>query len=638
MSQVQSHSFFSEYDIHLFKQGKHYKLYEKLGAHLTLFEGDKGCLFSVWAPNALEVSVVGNFNHWKHNDHPLAARWDGTGIWEGFIPKIEKGEHYKFSIKTKTGKVIEKCDPFAKMCEMPPKTASIVWDNEFEWSNSDWLNSRGKRNNHDAPMSVYELHLGSWRKKHEAISLSYKEMATELVAYVKEMNFTHVELMPVMEHPFYPSWGYQITGYFAPSSRFGLPQDFMYLINEFHKNEIGVILDWVPSHFPGDNHGLAGFDGTHLYEHSDPRLGFHPDWKSYIFNYGRFEVRSFLISNALFWLDRYKVDGLRVDAVASMLYLDYSRKEGEWIPNKFGGRENLDAISFLKEFNEVVYENFPDCVTIAEESTSWPGVSRPTYANGLGFGQKWMMGWMHDTLKYFGENPINRKYHHGKITFSLIYAFTENFQLPLSHDEVVHGKGSLLSRMPGDEWQRFANLRLLYTYMYSHPGTKLIFMGGEIGQEKEWSITEGINWWLLENSKNKGIQKLVADLNEVYRSIPSLHEMQFINDGFEWCEINDYQNSVLSFLRFRKERKNPVLVVCNLTPVVRENYRVGVPNEGDWTEILNSDDLQYGGSGVSNSLIKTEEISWHGKPYSLNLKLPPLGAIYFQIKNGSPNH
>ena len=632
MDQVKSFSLFSDFDIHLFKQGKHFKLYEKLGAFLLEVDMVDGCHFGVWAPNAIEVSVVGNFNHWKHHQHPLKSRWDGSGIWEGFIPNIEKGEHYKFSLKTKSGEIIEKSDPFALFCELPPKTASIVWDTEFDWSNDDWLAKRSNFNKHDAPVSIYEMHIGSWKKKQDNTSLSYLDLAHDLVNYLKKMNYTHVEFMPVMEHPFYPSWGYQITGYFAPSSRFGLPQDFMHLVNTLHENDIGVILDWVPSHFPGDAHGLANFDGTHLFEHEDPRKGFHPDWKSYIFNYGRFEVRSFLISNALFWLEKYKIDGLRVDAVASMLYLDYSRKEGEWIPNKYGGRENLEAISFLKEFNETVYKQFPDCLTIAEESTSWPGVSRPTYTNGLGFGQKWMMGWMHDTLKYFGEDPVNRKYYHGKVTFSLIYAFTENFQLPLSHDEVVHGKGSLISRMPGDEWQKFANLRLLFAYMFGHPGTKLLFMGGEIGQHSEWSITEGINWWLLENELNQGMQNLVSDLNGLYRTTPALYEKQFQHVGFEWCEINDYENSVLSFIRYGNDRSKPVLIICNMTPVVRENYRVGVSTKGKWSELLNSDDLKYGGSGILNDSQLTLDEGMHGKPYSIGLKLPPLGAVFLSVE------
>jgi len=630
MNQTLSQSLFTEFDIHLFKQGKHYRLFEKLGAHLMEFDKQPGVLFAVWAPNAIEVSVVGDFNHWNSSEHPLNSRWDGTGIWEGFIPNLPKGTHYKFSIKTKDGRRIEKGDPFAKFWELPPRTASIVWDEEYDWKDKKWMKDRAPKNAHTAPFSVYEVHLGSWKKKENNDSLSYIEMADELVQYVKEMGFTHIEMMPVMEHPYYPSWGYQITGYFAPSSRYGNPQEFRYLIDKFHEAGIGVILDWVPSHFPSDGHGLADFDGTHLYEHHDPRKGFHPDWKSYIFNYGRFEVRSFLISNAIFWLEKYHIDGLRVDAVASMLYLDYSRKEGEWIPNHLGGRENLEAISFLKEFNEAVYKEFPDCVTIAEESTSWSGVSRPTFMDGLGFGQKWMMGWMHDTLKYFGEDPINRKYHHGKITFSLIYAFTENFQLPLSHDEVVHGKGSLISRMPGDDWQQFANLRLLYGYMFTHPGTKLLFMGAEIGQREEWSIQEGIHWGLLGSDLHKGIQKVIADLNKLYTDYPSLYKKQFENDGFEWCEINDYQNSVLSYFRKGEDGEKPLLVLCNFTPEVRKDYRVGVRRKGEWKEIFNSDDQKYGGSGISNQKVKTDEIHWHGKNQSLSLTLPPLGVIVLE--------
>ncbi len=630
MSQVQSHSLFTEFDIHLFKQGKHFRLFEKLGAHLVDFDNQAGVLFAVWAPNATEVSVIGDFNHWNSSEHPLNPRVDSTGIWEGFIPNLQKGTHYKFSIKTKDGRRVEKGDPFAKFWEVPPRTASIVWDEEYSWKDKKWMKNRAPKNAHTAPFSVYEVHLGSWKKKPNNDSLSYIEMADELVEYVKNMGFTHIEMMPVMEHPYYPSWGYQITGYFAPSSRYGNPQEFRYLVDKFHEAGIGVILDWVPSHFPCDEHGLADFDGTHLYEHDDPRKGFHPDWKSYIFNYGRFEVRSFLISNAIFWLDKYHIDGLRVDAVASMLYLDYSRKEGEWIPNQMGGRENLEAISFLKEFNEAVYSAFPDCVTIAEESTSWAGVSRPTFMDGLGFGQKWMMGWMHDTLKYFGEDPINRKYHHGKITFSLIYAFTENFQLPLSHDEVVHGKGSLIERMPGDDWQKFANLRLLYGYMFTHPGTKLLFMGAEIGQWEEWSIQEGIHWGLLTGELHKGIQKVITDLNKLYTQYPSLYKKQFEDSGFEWCEINDYQNSVLSYFRKGEEGDKPVLVLCNFTPEVRRDYRVGVHRKGTWKEIFNSDDQKYGGSGVSNQKVKTEDVDWHGKNHSLSLTLPPLGVIVLE--------
>ncbi|MEL6140468.1 MAG: 1,4-alpha-glucan branching protein GlgB, partial [Bacteroidota bacterium] len=486
---VKAHSLLTDYDINLFRSGKHFRIYEKLGSRVLEVDGESGVYFAVWAPNAVSVSVIGSFNDWDRSASPLNARWDSSGIWEGFIPGVGNGALYKYAIDARDGRQLEKGDPYARLWETPPKTASLVWDTWYEWSDDSWMEERLAHNSLDGPFSVYEVHLGSWKKKksgHE--SLSYRELATELVDYVREMGFTHVEFLPVMEHPYYPSWGYQITGYFAPSSRYGGPQDFMYLVDALHQAGIGVILDWVPSHFPYDSHGLADFDGTHLYEHADPKKGFHPDWKSAIFNYGRNEVRSFLISNALFWLDRYHIDGLRVDAVASMLYLDYSRKAGEWVPNHFGGNENLEAIDFLREFNTTVYAEYPDTVTIAEESTSWTGVSRPVYAGGLGFGMKWMMGWMHDTLKYFQNDPVHRSYHHGEITFSLIYAFTENFMLPLSHDEVVHGKGPIIDRMPGDEWQRFANMRALYGYMYTHPGAKLLFMGDEFGQTSEWSI------------------------------------------------------------------------------------------------------------------------------------------------------
>ncbi len=589
-------------------------------------DGVWGVYFAVWAPNALKVSVVGEFNFWNKESHHLSARWDQTGIWEGFIPDIGKGMHYKYAVLSKRGEWLEKGDPFARYWEIPPRTASIVWDDDYKWKDAKWMKNRLSANGHEAPMSVYEVHLGSWKKKADAMSLSYLEMAKELVNYVKEMGFTHVEMMPVMEHPYYPSWGYQITGYFATSSRFGSPQEFKALVDAFHKAGIGVILDWVPSHFPSDAHGLADFDGTHLYEHADPKKGFHPDWKSYIFNYGRHEVRSFLISNAIFWLDQFHIDGLRVDAVASMLYLDYSRKAGEWIPNEYGGRENLEAISFLKDFNEAVYKDFPTAVTIAEESTAWPNVSRPTYLGGLGFGQKWMMGWMHDSLKYFGEDPVNRKYHHGKITFSLIYAFTENFMLPLSHDEVVHGKGSLIDRMPGDDWQRFANLRLLYTYMFTHPGTKLLFMGGEFAQTEEWSFTRGLDWHLTQYEPHHKMQALIKDLNQLYTSNPAFYKKQFEESGFQWLEINDYENSVLAFIR-KAEGEKPYVIVCNMTPVVRENYRVGLPSKGKWKEVLNSDSEKYGGSNITNGTVTADTQDWHGQPFSAALKLPPLGVV-----------
>jgi len=528
-----SFTLLTDFDVHLFKSGKHFKLYEKLGAHPANHNGEAGTYFAVWAPNARAVSVIGNFNHWQNDHHKLNPRWDESGIWEAFFPGLSKGEVYKYAIHSNTGEYLEKADPFAFYAEIPPKTASIVWQAHHLWKDSVWLSDRRKSVGKPKPYSVYEVHFGSWRRKLEDgnRSLSYREMAKELVDYVKDLGFTHVEFLPIMEHPFFGSWGYQLTGYFAPTSRFGSPEDFMFLVDAFHQEEIGVILDWVPSHFPGDAHGLYKFDGTHLYEHADPRKGFHPDWSSYIYNYGRPEVRSFLISNALFWLEQFHIDGLRVDAVASMLYLDYSRKDGEWIPNEYGGNENIEAINFLKEFNEVVYGNFPDTVTIAEESTAWPGVSKPTYLGGLGFGQKWMMGWMHDTLKYFKDDPIYRKYHQNDITFSVIYAFTENFMLPLSHDEVVHGKGSLLGRMPGDEWRKFANLRLMFAYMYTHPGTKLLFMGGEFGQSGEWNHDSSLDWHLLEYPYHGGVQSLLKDLNALYKNEAALFQYSFDGRG-----------------------------------------------------------------------------------------------------------
>ena len=633
MGKVLPFSRFSDLDIHLFRQGKHYKLYEKLGSHPGKVEGQEGCYFAVWAPNALRVAVIGSFNKWNVNAHQLTKKWDDSGIWEGFIPGVKKGDLYKYFILSPDGRPLQKGDPFALMWETPPNTASIVWDLDYDWQDKNWMQSRAKWNNaFESPMSVYEVHLGSWKKKNLGESLNYRELAVELTEYVKDMGFTHVEFLPVMEHPYFPSWGYQVTGYFAPSSRFGTPQDFMFLIDSLHQAGIGVILDWVPSHFPSDAHGLADFDGTHLYEHADPRKGYHPDWKSYIFNYGRYEVRSFLISNALFWLDRFHADGLRVDAVASMIYLDYSRKEGEWTPNEMGGRENLEAISLLKEFNEMAYANFPDIVTIAEESTAWPKVSRPTYDGGLGFGQKWMMGWMHDTLKYFKEDPINRKYHHGAISFSLIYAFSENFMLPLSHDEVVHLKGSLLRRMPGDEALKFANLRLLFGYMFTHPGTKLLFMGGEFGQSEEWSEERGTDWVLLKFDFHKGIQNLVKDLNQLYRSYPALYQFQFTEEGFEWIYLQDFESSILIYLRKGKAGEKPLLVVLSFTPVLREKYKVGVPINTEWKVIMNTDDKKYGGEGTlcKPTKAKREKKKWHNQPYSIELTLPPLGMLVLE--------
>ena len=624
---VHPHSLFTDFDIHLFKSGKHAKLYDKLGSHVTPLHNESGTLFAVWAPNAVEVSVIGNFNGWNAESHKLYPRWDESGIWEGWIPAIGNGEVYKYGIKSNTGQYLEKADPFALMWEHPPKTASIVWDTFYEWSDNDWVKNRKDKNSLDSPFSVYELHMGSWKRdpSDNDRRLTYREVARDLVPYIKDLGFTHVEFMPIMQHPYEPSWGYQITGYFAASSIFGSPQDLMFLIEELHKNDIGVILDWVPSHFPGDEHGLFRFDGTALYEHENPFEGYHPDWKSYIFNYGRLEVRSFLMSNAIFWLDRYHVDGLRVDAVASMLYRDYSRNEGEWIPNIYGGRENLEVISLLKQINETIYSEFPDTQTIAEESTAFPGVSRPTFDGGLGFGMKWMMGWMHDTLAYFEKDPAYRKFHQKDITFSTVYAFSENFMLPLSHDEVVYGKGSLLNKMPGDEWQKFANLRLLYTYMYTHPGTKLLFMGGEFGQSGEWNFKFSLDWHEAELPFNQGILKLMASLNKVYKSEKALHVNQFKPEGFQWLDTADDQNSVLYYKR--QAAGEEVLVLLNFTPVPRENYRIGVPSSGEYKIILNSDDGIFGGSGIPNSNLKAEKISMHGMDYSINLTLTPLGGI-----------
>jgi 1,4-alpha-glucan branching enzyme len=626
-------SLITDFDIHLFKSGKHFKLYEKLGARIVTFGKQEGAYFAVWAPNAKAVSVIGNFNHWGDSVHKLNPRWDQSGIWEGFFTDIKHGEAYKYAIHSNTGEYLEKADPFAMYFEQPPRTASIIWSPKYEWKDQSWLSERKLLAGKPKPYSVYEVHFGSWKRTEENKSLTYPEMAHDLVKYVKDNGFTHVEFLPLMEHPFYGSWGYQLTGYFAPTSRYGSPEDFMYLIDCFHKDGIGVILDWVPSHFPGDSHGLYKFDGTYLYEHEDPRKGFHPDWKSYIFNYGRNEVRSFLISNALFWLERYHIDGLRVDAVASMLYLDYSRKAGEWIPNQYGGNENLEAISFLKEFNEVVYGTFPDVVTIAEESTSWTGVSKPTYLGGLGFGQKWMMGWMHDTLHYFQLDSVHRKYHQNEITFSIMYAFTENFMLPLSHDEVVHGKGSLLGRMPGDEWKRFANLRLLFSYMFTHPGSKLIFMGGEFGQSSEWNHERSLDWHLLEYDVHRGVQSLIRDLNYLYKSEPGLYLHSFDNRGFQWIDYSDRENSVMAFQRQGDEKEHLMIVVCNFTPEVRYHYRIGVPYRGQWKEIFNSDDKKYSGSGVINQgLIGTSPVKYHGRDYSISLTLPPLGIAILKLE------
>lgn len=617
----------TDYDIYLFKEGSHCRLYEKLGAHPL--EG--GVYFAVWAPSARYVSVIGSFNSWDRGVNPLKLREDGSGIWEGFVEKARVGDLYKYFVVSKSGYEAEKADPFGFFYETPPKTASIVWDLSYQWKDQEWMKERHKKNALDAPWLVYEVHLGSWKKKGWE-SLSYRELAKELVEYIKEMGFTHVEFLPVMEHPFYGSWGYQVTGYFAPTSRYGTPQDFMYLIDRLHQEGIGVILDWVPSHFPTDGHALAYFDGTHLYEYEDFRKRYHPDWNSYIFDYSKPEVRSFLLSSAHFWLDRYHADGLRVDAVASMLYLDYSRKPGEWVPNIYGGKENLEAIEFIRKLNECLYRDFPDIQTIAEESTAWPMVTKPTYLGGLGFGMKWNMGWMHDTLFYFSKDPIHRKYHQDKLTFSLWYAFSENFVLVLSHDEVVHGKGSLINKMPKDWWQKFANLRLLLTYMYAHPGKKLLFMGGEFGQWDEWNHDRGLDWFLLEHSTHRGVQKLVRDLNRVVKENPALYELDFSHEGFEWIDFSDTDQSVISFLRKDRSGKNILLSVFNFTPVPRYNYRIGVPYRGFWKKIINSDALEYGGSGHGDTEgVHTEDVPFHGRPYSICLTLPPLAGLYFTI-------
>lgn len=627
------YSRFSDFDIALFQSGKHYKLYEKLGSHVVEHNGVIGTYFAVWAPNAKYVAVIANFNGWNRGSHSLYIRWDGSGIWEGFIPNVGVGEVYKYFISSNTGEDLEKSDPFALRWEIPPLTGSIVADTFYEWKDSSWMANRYQHNALDKPYSVYEVHLGSWARSFEQpdVFYSYEQLADMLVPYVKHMGFTHVEFMPIAEHPYYPSWGYQVSGYFAASSRYGTPQQLMLLIERFHQEGIGVIMDWVPSHFPGDAMALYNFDGTHLYEHADMRKGFHPDWKSYIFNYGRNEVRAFLISNAIFWLDRYHIDGLRVDAVASMLYLDYSRKEGEWEPNIYGGNENLEAISFLKEFNEACYSHFPDIQTIAEESTSFTGVSRPVFLGGLGFGMKWMMGWMHDTIKYFHEDPINRKYHHNQLTFSLIYAFTENFMLPFSHDEVVYGKGSMLRKMPGDEWQQFANLRLVYSYMFMHPGAKLLFMGSEFGQGVEWNYQDALQWHVTEYPNHKGISETIRALNQLYKSEPALYEKAFSPEGFEWIDGGNADDSVVVFARKGHDSKNDLLVVLNMTPVSRTNFRVGVPAAGNWKEVFNSDKQEFWGAGIiNNSTLKSEAVSWHGKDNSINITLSPLAASVFK--------
>src|SRR3972149_6544854 len=620
-------------DLYLFNEGSHFQLHEKLGAHLITTAGAAGAYFAVWAPSAGQVSVIGDFNGWDRERHLLRPRGQ-SGIWEGFVPGVGKGAHYKYHIVSRHSSYrVDKIDPLSFHNEVSPQTASVVWDLDYRWGDEEWMARRRSRNALDSPISIYEVHLGSWRRVPEEgnRSLTYREIAPQLAEYVSQTGFTHVEFLPLMEHPFYGSWGFQTPRFFPPPSRVGTPQDFMSLIDYLPQNDIGVILDWVPSHFPGDEYGLSYFDGTHLFEPSDSRKGYHPDWGSYIFNYGRHGVRAFLISSALFWFDKYHICGMRVDAVAAMLYLDYSRKVGEWLPNEHGGRENIEAIGFLKRLNEAIYQEFPDVQTFAEESTAWPMVSKPTWLGGLGFGMKWNMGWMHDTLKYFSKDSIYRKYYHNQLTFSIWYAFTENFILPLSHDEVVHGKGSLIGKMPGDEWQRHASLRSLYGYMYGHPGKKLLFMGCEFGQVKEWSHDASLEWHVLQYPLHAGAKKWVADLNRLYRNEPAMHELDFSPEGYEWIDFHAWENSVISFIRKGHDPKDTVLVVCNLTPVFRPEYRVGVPDGGYWQEILNSDAEIYGGSGKGNlGGLNAEEIPSHKRHWSINMTLPPLAAVFFR--------
>ncbi|MEM1938053.1 MAG: 1,4-alpha-glucan branching protein GlgB [Candidatus Caldarchaeum sp.] len=615
----------TDFDVWLFRSGRHFRLYEKLGSHLVKVDGVPGVYFAVWAPNAERVSVVGDFNNWNADEHVLVRREDGSGVWEGFVEHVEAGSLYKYRIVSHGGGyAAEKGDPFAFRWEEPPGNASIVWDLGYEWGDELWMKRRSEKNSLKAPISVYEVHLGSWGR-----GSSYVEVGEELARYVAEMGFTHVEFLPLMEHAFYGSWGYLTTGYFAPTNRYGAPQDFMRMVDVLHQSNVGVFLDWVPSHFPTDSFGLAYFDGSHLYEYDDQRMRVQPDWNSYVFDYRKGEVVSFLVSSALFWLDKYHVDGLRVDAVSSMLYLDYSRKE--WVPNKYGGKENLEAIEFLRELNKAAYQNYPDIQMIAEESTAWPLVSRPTYVGGLGFGLKWNMGWMHDTLAYLSKDPVYRKYHHNLITFSFWYAFSENYILPLSHDEVVYGKKSLLSKMPGDVWQKFASLRLLYGYMYSFPGKKLLFMGGEFGQWDEWSHTKQLDWPLTSHEQHAGLQRLVHDLNHVYRSEPALHELDADPQGLEVVDFSDVEQSVVSYIRKAGGTEDQILIVLNFTPVPRLGYRLGVPAPGLWRELVNTDAREYGGSGVGNlGGVEAEPKPMHGRAYSLSLTLPPLAALYLK--------
>lgn len=633
MEKVLPYSLFTDHDIYLFREGKHFKLYDKFGSHTVEIDDHQGVYFAVWAPHAKEVSVIGNFNKWHSEQHKLLPRWDGSGIWEGFISGLNWGNIYKYAIRTNTGALLEKGDPFALSWEQNVQASSLISTTWYEWKDEEWMAKRWKKNSLEAPLSVYEMHLGSWMRGVDEPDkfFSYREIAERLVPYLKEMNFTHVEFMPVMEYPYDPSWGYQVTGFFAATSRFGSPQDLMYLIDELHQNGIGVILDWVASHFPGDANGLHFFDGTYLYEHEDPKKGFHPDWKSYIFNYGRPEIKSFLISNAMFWLDRYHADGLRVDAVTSMLHLDYSRNEGEWEPNIEGGNVNLEAKKFLQEFNTAVYKEFPDIMTIAEESSDFPMLTKPVHSGGIGFGMKWMMGWMHDTLAYFKEDTASRKYQHHKITFASMYMYNENYMMPLSHDEVVHGKSSLIYKMPGDEWQKFANLRALYTYMFTHPGAKLLFMGNEFAQTGEWNFAQSLDWHLLQYPVHKGLHDYVRDLNLLYTSETSMYENQFNPAGFEWVEANDDDNSIYIYLRKGKNENDVTMTVLNLTSRVLD-YKIGVNEGTNWEVILNSDDSKYGGSGVKAEILDEEDDEWMYRPNAIVLQLPPLAGIVLKQK------
>ena len=626
---------FGELDIYLFKEGTHTKAYELLGSHIMQRKGIDGVYFALWAPNAINVTIRGDFNSYDIHSHPLKMREDGSGIWEGFVENIAQGSTYKYHILTgKTNYNPDKSDPYAFFAEEAPNSASRVWNiDDYEWKDSEWMKKRGEKNSHKAPVAIYEMHMGSWRRQVEEGNrfLSYKEAADELSSYLKEMNYTHVELLPITEHPFEGSWGYQVSGYYAPTSRYGTPQEFMYFVDTMHKNGIGVILDWVPSHFVSDGHGLMNFDGTCLYEHEDPRLGYHPEWNSAIFNYGRNEVRAFLISSAMFWLDKYHIDGIRVDAVASMLYLNYAREEGEWVPNRYGGNENLEAIAFLRQLNTSVYKDFKDIMMFAEESTAFPGVTKSVSEEGLGFGFKWNMGWMHDTLRYMKKDPVHRQHHHHELTFSFVYMYDENYTLPLSHDEVVHMKGSLINKMPGDDNQKFANIRAMYAYMYAHPGKKLLFMGGEFAQFAEWNYKQSLDWHLLDYPLHKGLKRMISSLNKLYREEEALHTKDNEADGCEWIDNNDYEANVITFVRKAGKGKRPVIIICNFSDHTRKDYPIGLPSKGKYKEIFNSQSREFEGWGIGNEgLMSSKPDMHHGRENMLHVTLPPLGVIYLK--------